>query len=350
MAEPLPDGRVLLFSSTWDGAETERSFVMRSLAGATSRRRAVDVVTPGPQRTPRPDGLFDVHQVGTASSGDRSWPLPGDARWPALPPPTLVLVHADDGGAMALAREFAARAPVVALAGSADPLPQADALITITPGRRDAVAAANPEVAAHVYDTGLHVPINPFVTHRPHSGVGFVDYLLVLTDRAGTAGGDGSDPTPWVAWLAARFPRQHTMVIEDGVATVWQWRSRRGAIDVETRTDLWRLFAHARTVIDLRPGTFVARECIEALRVGTPIIAPAGSVGAEHGAAGGGIGFTTVDELLRAVAFLEDKAARDELGHQGRVMAEERYGHPDQLVERMAHVVGAVEQAGPRSR
>jgi hypothetical protein len=31
-------------------------------------------------------------------------------------------------------------------------------------------------------------------------------------------------------------------------------------------------------------------------------------------------------------------------------MAEERYGHPDRLVDRMAHIVAAVEQAGPRSR
>jgi hypothetical protein len=350
MAEPLPDGRVLLLSSNWDGAETEQSFVMRSLAGATSRLRVVDVVTPGPGQTPRPDGLFDVHQIGTASPGDGTWPLPRDARWPAVPPATLVLVHAHDAGAVDLAREFAAGAPVVALAGSADPVSQVDALITVTPDRRDAVADANPDVAAHVYDTGLHVPVNPFVTNRPHSGVGFVDYLLVLTDRAGIATGDGSDPTPWVAWLAARFPRQHIMAIEDGVATVWQWRSRRGAIDVETRTDLWRLFAHARTVIDLRPGPLVARECVEALRVGTPIVAPAGSVGAEYAAAGGGIGFATVDELLRAVASLEDKAVRDELGHQGRTMAEERYGHPDQLVERMAHIVAAVEEVGPRSR
>jgi hypothetical protein len=347
MAEPLPDSRVLLMTSTWDGCETERSLVMRSLAGAISRRRAVDVVTPGARRTPRPDGLFDVHQIGTGSAGDHPWPLPGDTRWPTGPAPTLVLVHADDAGAVALAREFAAAAPVAALADSANPVPQVDALLTVTPHRRDDVAGAHPELA-HVYDTGLHVPVNPFVTKRPNSGVGFVDYLLVLSDRAGTAAGDASDPTPRVAWLAARFPRQHIMVVEDAVATVWQWRSRRGAIDVETRTDLWRLFAHARTVIDLRPGTLVARECVEALLVGTPIIVPAGSVGAEHAAAGGGIGFATVDELLQAVASLEHKAVRDRLGAEGRVTAEERYGHPNRLVDRMAHIVAAVEQAGPR--
>jgi hypothetical protein len=116
------------------------------------------------------------------------------------------------------------------------------------------------------------------------------------------------------------------------------------------RTDLWRLFAHARAVIDLRPGPLVARECVEALRVGTPIIAPAGSVGAEHGAAGGGLGFSTVDELLCAVASLEDRAVRDRLGQQGRAMADDRYGRPAQLVDRMADIVAAVERAGPHPR
>jgi hypothetical protein len=347
MADLLADGPVLLLSSTWDGADFERSFVMRILAGAISRRRPVDIVTPGPPRSPRADGLFDVHQIGTGSPDDRTWPLPGGARWPAVDPPAVVLVHADDAGAMALAQKFAPSAPLVALAGSAGPVSQADALITVTPDRRDAMAAANPEVASEVYDTGLHIPVNPFVTKRPHSGIGFVDYVLVLTDRVGP-GNDGSDPTPWVAWLAARFPRQHTMVIEDGVATVWQWRSRRGAIDVETRTDLWRLFAHARGVIDLRPGPLVARECVEAQLVGTPIVAPTGSIGAEHAAAGGGLPFSDVGELLGAVASLEDRGVRDQLGKQGRTMAEDRYGHPDRLVDRMAHIVAAVEKAGPR--
>ena len=350
MAEQSADGRVLLFTSTWDGAETEQSFVMRGLAGATSRRRPVDVVTPGPDRSPRPDGLFDVHQIGTARRADHGWPRPGDARRPAVPPPGLTLVHADDDGAIALARRFAPDAPVIALAGATGTVPLADAILSVTRDRRDALAEANPEVASQVYDTGLHVPVNPFVTTRPHSGVGFVDYLLVLTDRVGPLDGGGTDPTPWVAWLAARFPRQHTMVIENAVATVWQWRSRRGSIAVETRTDLWRLFAHARAVIDLRPGTLVARECVEALRVGTPIVAPSGSVGAEQGAAGGGLAFTDVDGLLRAVASLDDHAVRDSLGRKGQSVADDSYGRPDQLVDRMAHILSSVERAGRRHR
>ena len=117
---------------------------------------------------------------------------------------------------------------------------------------------------------------------------------------------------------------------------------------METRTDLWRLFAHARGVIDLRPGPLVARECVEAQLVGTPVLAPTGSIGAEHGAAGGGLCFSNVDELLRAVASLEDRGVRDKLSKKGRTVAEERYGHPDRLVDRMAHIVAAVEKAGQR--
>ena len=70
MADLLADGSVLLLSSTWDDVDFDQSFVMRSLAGAISRRRPVDVATPGPPRSPRADGLFDVHQIGTGSPDD----------------------------------------------------------------------------------------------------------------------------------------------------------------------------------------------------------------------------------------------------------------------------------------
>ena len=43
---------------------------------------------------------------------------------------------------------------------------------------------------------------------------------------------------------------------------------------MDTRMDLWRLVAHANVCIDLRPGSYIARECVEALRFGTPIIVP----------------------------------------------------------------------------
>ena len=204
------------------------------------------------------------------------------------------------------------------------------------------MAAANPEVASEVYDTGLHIPVNPFVTKRPHSGVGFVDYLLVLTDRVGP-GNDGSDPTPWVAWLAPASSA-HTMV-EDG-ATVWQWRSPR-AIE---RGDPHRPLAPVRP----RPGGHrsptgpTGRPGMRRSPTGGNAHRRPDGIDAEHAAAGGGLCFSDVGELLGAVASLEDRGVRDQLGKQGRTMAEDRYGHPDRLVDRMAHIVAAVEKAGPR--
>ena len=57
-----------------------------------------------------------------------------------------------------------------------------------------------------------------------------------------------------VAWLTARFPDKEVVVVEDATAAVWRGRVLRGIVDVYTRTDLWRLVAHARVTVDLAPG------------------------------------------------------------------------------------------------
>jgi hypothetical protein len=76
---------------------------------------------------------------------------------------------------------------------------------------------------------------------------------------------------------------------------------------VHSRTDLWRLVAHARVMVDLRPGPIIGRECVEALRFGTPIVVPARSVAAEHAQSGGGRTYDDVGGLLEAVGpFLHE--------------------------------------------
>ena len=95
-----------------------------------------------------------------------------------------------------------------------------------------------------------------------------------------------------VAWLTARFPDKEVVVVEDATAAVWRGRVLRGIVDVYTRTDLWRLVAHARVTVDLAPGPIIARECIESLRFGTPIVVPAESAARPHADAGGGMTFS----------------------------------------------------------
>ena len=270
--------RLLVLSRSWQHEGSEAAFALRSVVSAASRHWAIDVVVPGPFSThPQGDGAFDVRAVGSPLSVGR-WPTPGGSPWQELGTAALCLVESGDQGALALARHHVPGTPIVGLWGTArageDPGGH-DAVLIVAPTPPGKVGAT-PLRPLPGFDLGLHVAVNPLASRRRHNAIGFVDYILVLSDRVPTrrvlggappVGPTVADhpPSPSVAWLAARFARQYLVVVEDATAAVWRSRSLRGLVSVDTRTDLWRFLAHARMTIDLRPGPVVARECVESL-------------------------------------------------------------------------------------
>ncbi len=105
--------------------------------------------------------------------------------------------------------------------------------------------------------------------------------------------------------------------------------------------DLWRLIVHAGVCIDLDPGPLIARECIEAMRFGTPLMVPAGSGPATlHAAAGRGFVFGDPEELIEAVAALGNESFRSEISMRGRSYAEAHYGSPMAFSESLKAVLG----------
>jgi len=198
----------------------------------------------------------------------------------------------------------------------------------------------DPEADLNADFIGMHVPVNPIAEAHRHNGLGFTDYLLVLSDR--TSAGTINPPTPLVAWLSARFPKADVVVVEDASAAVWKGRALRGVVTVDSRTDLWRLLAHAQMVIDLAPGPVIARECIESLRFGVPIVVPVGSTAAVHAGAGGGFTFPGIPGLFACVEQLMDAKVRSDIASTGRRYANTTYGDPHRFVERVARVMYGV--------
>jgi len=339
VGDPGPGRRVAVLSRSWGVTGSEAAFVVRSLAGAASRHCPVDVITIGRPGPSRPDGAFDVALAGQARTG--GWPVSKKLTWPAGRP-AVTIVEAGDEGAQEMARRSAPDALNTTLGTGCNPGPEG-AVFVVAPGHRDATLAAGAS-EQQVHDIGLHVPVNRIAAEHRHNGLGFVDYLLILTDRAGAE--PTTAPSPPAAWVAARYPRQHVVVVEAAVASVWQHRSLRGLVAVDTRTDLWRLMAHARAVVDLKPGRYVARECVEALRFGTPIVAPAGSVGADLAEGGGGLWYRDPAELLGCIDWLADVEIREALGGQGRRMADALYGDPGAFVERVGRALDAMTADG----
>lgn len=305
----------VMVSCHWLERRSELAFVTRSIAGAASRCGPVAVLVPGdPGR--RADGAFDLEGLGTL----------GALQWPEnLSMQTTVIV--DD-----LTTEVAALLP--------DVDPQAVRFLSNTVEPADTAWRRLPLVGDED-PVGVHVPINRLAEQHRHHGFGFTGYLLVLGDRTG----DHEGPPAAAAWLSAAFHGADVVVLEDAVASAWKGRTLRGEVPVDTRMDLWRLLAHANVCIDLAPGAHIARECVEALRFGTPVIVPdRPGPGAVHARSSGGATFQNASELLEAAASFQNEAQRARASAAARLYADAHYGDPAALVRRLRDVVG---QASP---
>ena len=317
----MDEPSVVVFGCHWHDRHSELAYVIRSLAGAASRWAPVSVLTPGVGAT-EPDGAFDVIKVGEH----------GNLRWPVGVSPDCVVIvdEAVEGIAELLADVVPRR--VFCLATNRRRADTSWQTLRVT--RR----GEPPEPFAKI-----HVPVNLLAKAHRHIGFGFTGYLLVLSDRPGTH----DDPVPAVAWLTAAFHETHVIVVENAVAAAWKGRTLRGRASVDSRMDLWRLMAHAQVCIDLAPGPHIARECIEALRLGTPIVVPADrGPAAVHAHASGGGTFSEFDELLQAVSSLQSNASHSRLSDSSRAYAEANHGDPEEFARSLRTVLSEGEVGG----
>ncbi len=304
----MNEGSVIV-STHWRVRHAELSFVTRSIAEAASRYGPVSVLVPGPFGQREPDGAFDLDTMGPV----------GELRWPRVVPSDRTVVVDE------LTPELAA------LLVDVDP----EQVLYLTS------SVDNPDPAwrrLHPVSDSLnvYVPVNRQAERHRHHGFGFTGYVLVLSDRSGSQ----ETPPSAVAWLSSAFHDAYVVVIENAVASTWKGRVLRGAVSVDTRMDLWRLVAHANVCVDLGPGSSIARECIEALRFGTPIIVPENSGPAEvHAQAGGGSIFGDPGELLAAAGKMRSRSDRSEASAAARRYADDRYGNPPALVTRMRELL-----------
>ncbi len=307
---------VIVLSGHWHDRRNELAFVIRSIAGAATRSCPVSVLVPGSAGRREPDGAFDLVHIGDCDA----------LQWPDWLSSECTVVVDEITAEFATLLFEVAPGTVLYLSASGNGLDPA--------WRRLHLVGDEPSCSVNVY-----VPVNPLARVHRHHGFGFTGYQLVLSDRSGSH----DEPPAAAAWLTSAFGDADVVVVEDAVASAWKGRALRGSVTVDTRMDLWRLLAHANACIDLAPGPLVARECIEALRFGTPIIVPASSVpGSVHARAGGGATFLDERDLIEAAGTFQDTGSRSAASDAGRCYADARYGDAGALVTRVRALLADV--------
>jgi hypothetical protein len=311
----MPDRPVVIVSRHWRERSSELAFVVRAVAGAASLSSGVAVLVAGPTGAREPDGAFDLE--GTGDAGTFLWPE-------RLPADSVVVV--DD-----LTEEVRAGLAKVGI----------DSGFRLSPRTGGVAEDQWPRIGFAEGDgdvrlRGPFVPVDPGAMAHRHHGFGFTGYVLVLSDREEPR----DDPPSAVAWLTSAFHDRYVVLVESAVASAWRGRSLRGTTSVDTRMDLWRLVAHAGVCVDLAPGPYVARECVEALRLGTPIIVPQSApAAAAHARASGGGSFSDTWGLIEATDKLGAEVA--EASARARDFADEVYGDPSGFVGHLEQLLRA---------
>ncbi len=315
---PKYAGGLVICSSSWSRGD-ELSFVIRAVAGAASRLGPITVFIPGSGDT-IPDGGFDLIPVG--QSADGIWPDASKLRLPEdFLASTCILMDEFGPNADAVLKAFGSSGQVFTLTSG----PDAATVLRLVGDEE----GSSPLI-------GMHVPINPLASAHRHNGFGFVDYVLVLSGRSGSH----ELPPDEVAWLTAGLHHADIVVVENAVASVWRGRALRGSTTIDTRTDLGRLMAHALVCVDLAPGPYVGRECVELLRYGTPIVVPEGTAAASH-ARMGGLTYDHEGELVQKVTRFEDASFRHKKSLAGRHYADATYGDTTVFTQRLSQALAS---------
>jgi hypothetical protein len=295
---------VALVAESITVSDGEAALLARSAAAALSRSATLAIWLPENNCLPY-DGAFNPKPLPIRSVNTTSTPI-----YDLGAPDVIALLH-NDQGAISQIESLYPTTPQLLIGGSSE-----NSLSVTTSATR------KPDLP--------YLPINPMALTRRHNALAETTYILVL---------DSQSQDDLVNWCIAGFPEDHLLIVRDGVAHIWHLRSPIGSFSVDTRTDLWRLMAHASVTVDLSPGNYFGRECVDSLLVGTAVIIPKES-GAQHlTSIEAARSFESTAQLLDAIGT---KTWQQNAVEVGSAYVRSTYGDPQWVVDSCAKRLAAI--------
>ncbi len=368
----------------WE-AKTEDGWITRQVAGALACVADVHVITPDGRTAGRTvDGVFTVHRLAapvdvvaelrrdllveamtsTSSAGasvrpsdlwaliDRDLIDPWRDAAPLLSdlqPDVIVLAGHRNVGALTAIDQSFSTAPIALVALGSDPnslsfphfdpvFDRAATVLAVTENERSSIVEFHGG-GERVHRIGAPLAANQSALSEPNTWVGDTGYILVLTDSGSE---EAHQETDLSRLIRLRFPDIPVGISHSDSFCAWHHGRLSQGWAVERSSDMARLMAWARLTVDLRPGRLFARQCIDSLLYGTPIvIAHDNRPAREHAERGrGGLWFADPAQLTWCIEALLDGPSRDTFSDQGRSYAEDEYGSTDRFIERVTSVCG----------
>ncbi|MGH9096096.1 MAG: glycosyltransferase [Acidimicrobiales bacterium] len=374
---------IAVLTNRWE-SKTEEGWATRQVAGALACAADVHVITPqGRAPVQRTDSVFTLHELGTPSgaaaeirrdllieaisetgSGVSGRLLPEFGRlldrdllecWngasdliSGLQPDLVVVAGHQLVGAIDAVDRVAPELPVMLLALGSDlyslsfshfarVFDRAQVVLAITETERLAIIDRHGG-PARVHRIGAPLAANSSVLNEPNTWVGKSDYVFVITGAKTRA---DEETVTLARLIRLRFPENPVAISATDALSAWHQGRLGEGWPVERSSDLNRLMAWARVVVDLRPGPLLGRRAVDSLLYGTPIVVPGNSRAREHAElGGGGLWFDTPGELAWCVEAMLDPEVRAVFSAQGRAYAEAAYGSTDGFIERVLRAAG----------
>jgi hypothetical protein len=266
----------------------------------------------------------------------------------ALRPDLAVIVGHQNLGARAAVDRYLPDLPVTLMAlGTssvsvgfphfAEMFARAQSVLAVTDSERRSILEHHAGAGA-VHRIGAPLVANTSALSEPNTWVGDTGYVLVLT---GVTNHHEHHENELSRLLRLRFPDTPVGISHTDAFCAWHEGRVNQGWPIERSSDLARLMAWARVTVDLRPGPFFARRCVDSLLYGTPIVVPHDSRAREHAERGrGGLWFESPGELTWCVEALLEPSAHDTFGAQGRSYAEDEYGSTDRFIDRVTDACG----------
>ncbi|MFC0081415.1 glycosyltransferase [Aciditerrimonas ferrireducens] len=216
-------------------------------------------------------------------------------------------------------------------------------------GRAEAATLA--QAAGRPVDTiGTYLAINPFAVTEPPWFVPSEPFVALVDCSPTTDDGAASNLGEEMGgWLAAALDDDALVAIRGIDALRWPRGRQTSAPAVVSRSDLWRVLAHARAVVPVGAELGTARCALESLLLGTPVLASPGTLAGDLAVESrGGLAVDADWRLVHACRWLlEHPETASAAGACGRRWATRHVGNPEAFVDRVRHALGLRSNAGP---